>query len=1101
MKQTLRLRGGLCPENKPFIHPFYRIFIILTIVLVSCVCSIAQVPTSSPEAGPAAGAAQYISGTVLSAANDEPLQGATVKLKHTNIITLTDENGDFSLQTNRREGLLEISFLGFVTQEVPFSGTDQKLAISLEPDEGVLDEVVVSTGYQEIPKERATGSFFLIDSATFNRNNSTSILERLEANTSGLLVNHNKSQNTQSDLIIRGRSTILGDDKPLVVVDNFPYEGDIGTLNPNDVESISILKDASAASIWGTRAGNGVIVITTKKGRYATKPKVSIDASLTIGQKPDLFEAPWFESGQWLGLEQFLYSMGAYRTAISNGYGLISPAVEIMDQAKRGLISSSDSLERINALSPHDVRNDMARHLYRSTFRQQYLANIVGGGQNNNYYFSVGYDRNLGREKTDSYGRFTLTAKNSYNFFRDKLKVSADLFLSSTNNTSGAGSYVPFSPYERLIDDNGYPLSTSDGTLRASYLDSAGAGYLLDWHYRPLEESKGNIHNGLTAYRINTGIVYKIAKGLKATLMYQYQKNATAKKTIYGADSYFVRNQVNRLSSIDYNTGEVVRPIPIGAIVDLAHSQYTSNYGRMQMNYEALFGRDHSLSVMAGFEVRDDNAESDSHRLYGYNEDTGINRNSVINFNEEYPLYYRSRSTARVATNISNGFTADRYVSYYSNASYTYKNRYTLSASARKDESNLFGVKPNQKGVPLWSAGVLWDVSKEGFYNIYWLPELRFRASFGYSGNVSKGISSYLTANAVNNISPWGLPYNVIVNPPNPSLGWEIVKIINTGIDFKSRNGRLSGSVEPYWKYGIDLFGRVPLAPQIGVDAYTNNSANTFTKGLDVTLHSRNLIGGFRWDSDFLFSVNHDEITDYKESAGSNFSVITKGYANPVVGNPYYSVYGFKWSGLDETGSPTAYFNNEKSTEYAQIKNSLDRGDMAYIGSSVPVTHGSLRNTFTWHAIELSFTIGYRLGYYFRRSSLNNGALYSISGFRNSTDYENRWMVRGDERLTNVPALIYPSNTNRNDIYTYADILVEEADNVKLRDIRCSWNLAHTGIPFMRDLANAQIFMFLNNVGYLWRANGAGLDPDNPMPSITSVSAPFTVSFGFKASL
>ncbi|SDE94457.1 TonB-linked outer membrane protein, SusC/RagA family [Mucilaginibacter pineti] len=1020
-----------------------------------------------------------------------PLVGATIINKTDGKAILTNDKGEFIL-TAQNGDQITTSFIGYqpyvftVTNNLPFQN------IVLHASLNKLTEVIISTGYQQLSREKTTGSFVVIDSALLNRKVGTNVLDRLDGITSGLLFNKNRVA-SQSEFNIRGRSTINGEDKPLIVVDNFPYEGNLDNINPNDIKSINILKDAAAAAIWGTRAGNGVVVITTFKGNYNAKQVINFNANVTIGKKPDLYQAPWFSSSDWIGVEKFLYDQGAYTDAINSGYLPVSAAVDIMDQGAKKMISSADSLKQINALKNYDVRKDMLKYLYRLSVNQQYAFNVNGGGDRNKYFVSVGYDRNLASKMTDSYNRFNLTANNSYRFLKDKLELTTGLLFTSSSYKSG-NTYSPQSPYDRLADENGNALAVQNN-LRSGYVDTVGKGNLLDWHYRPLDENYANSKSNLTSYIINAGLNYNILPGFSASLLYQYQKQSTVGEVLNNADSYTARDLVNSLSSIDYSTGAVSRVVPVGGIFNSRIEQLTSNYGRFQLNYNKSIGADHSLSAIGGVEVRDNFAESISQNLYGYDESTRVNSNSAINFNNDYALLYGG--STRISAGQESSYLTDRYVSYFANATYAYKSRYTLSLSARKDESNLFGVKSNQKGVPLWSAGFGWDISKEAFYDFSWLPYLKLRGSYGYTGNVSKTISAYLTANVIGT-NIYGPTYSGIINPPNPSLKWEKNKIINLGLDFSSKSGVISGSIEPYIKDGVDLFGTSPLAGQTGVLSFQGNFAQTSTKGLDVTINTINLNGRFKWYSTFLFSTIRDKVAKYTASENTNGAIVTFPFDNPIVGNSYFSLYAYKWAGLDGNGNPQVYFDGSPSSDFSSISNSLNRSNIVRVGSAVPTTFGSLRNTFSYGSLALSFNITYRLNYYFRRTSLES-TVYGPLGFQNNIDFANRWMKSGDELKTSVPSLLYPDDGSRQ-IYTSSDILIEKADNIRLQDIRLEWNLKKL-TPLTKYFSALQLYAYLNNVGYIWKANKLGLDPDNPNPTITNTSIPLTISFGIKATL
>lgn len=1041
--------------------------------------------------------------TIKGKVSDEkgtPILGVTVKVKSTEKLTLSDSNGEFSINVPNDNAILVFSYLGYSSQEIEVKNNFNPNVI-LKSLIAQLDEIEINTGYQTLPKERATGSFTVVDSTLLNRRISTNILDRLDGVTSGLLTTKSSLRGVDDKLMIRGRSTLFGEEAPLIILDNFPFEGDLENINPNDVKSVTLLKDAAASSIWGTRAGNGVIVITTYKGNYQNRQKVSLNTNVNIGEKPNLYQAPWFTSAQWIEIEQFLFNKGAYNTVINNGYGVISPAVEIMAQRRANKISATDSLRLMDELKQYDVRSDMLKYLYRPSINQQYALNVSGGSDKHKYFVSAGYDHNRNNDITDSYERFTLNTNNTYRLLRDKLEISAGVMLTMSKSMSNSQAYrQPGSPYERLMDENGMPLAVRNG-LRLQYVDTVGGGRLLDWHYRPLDERQPRSENALNSYLINVGVDYTVLKGLKLSLLYQLQQQTVKREVDYDADSFYTRDLINRVSKINYTTNTVTSPVPLGSVLDLGNSQMTSNKGRLQLGYHNTIGQLHQINAIAGLEIRDTFTDRLEQRMYGFNPDLYTNANAAIDFTKDYPLLYNPNSITKLDARQGSGYVLDRYFSYFGNLAYTYRKRYTLTVSARKDESNLFGVKPNQRGVPLWSAGLLWNLADEPFYHLSWLPQLRLRGSFGYSGNVSKSLSAYLTATPdANNV--YGVRYNIIVNPPNPSLKWERVKIINLGLDFGSKHNRINGSIEPYLKYGLDLFGDGPLAPQTGTTTYRGNTANTLTKGIDFSLNTVNLHknSGIQWQTNFLFSFNKDKVTKYLVANGTNATVITATGANPLVGNPYFSLYAYKWAGLDQLGDPQAYLNGQPSKDYAGLANSLDRSNIQFMGSSVPAKFGSIRNTITYKSLALSFNITYRLGYYFRRNSLNNATVYSTTGFTSNVDYEKQWAKPGDEAITSVPILRYPNVAQRNNIYTYADILIEPADNIRLQDIKLNWRLK--GFRWVdRHFKNLQVYCYANQLGYLWKANQYGLDPDAPRPDINNTSFRRSIAVGLKVDL
>eukprot|EP01132_Coremiostelium_polycephalum_P013360 gene13360-16287_t len=987
--------------------------------------------------------------------NGKWLKGASVIVKGTNKSTVTDDYGYFVLHNVEEKSTLLISYVGFEIKEIP--AVENIGAVKLSLSTGRLEEVqIVSTGYQNIPKERATGSFVLVDSALLNRRVSTNILDRLDGVTSGLIFTNNRNhQFGQSNIEIRGRATLFSNPDPLIILDNFPYDGDLSNINPNDIENVTILKDAAAASAWGARSGNGVIVITTKKGSLNTKAIVSLNANVNIGGKPDLYYSPQLTSSEYIDIEQFLFNKGAYNNNIKNGYSALSPAVEIFLAKRNGTISTVDSINKINQLKGFDAREQLLKYYYKPIVNQQYQASVSGGGPTQKYFLSAGYDKNANGSVGNSYSRVTLNANNTYYFLNNKLELFSSILYTNSKTESIPGIAMAY-PYSQLADENGAPIVVA-AKLRPSYAASAGGGKLLNWLFRPLDELNkrfNNNKNDLTDYRINLSLSYKIMLGLKASAYYTYEKGNSENTTLHELESYYSRNFINTFSQIT-NTGAVVYPVPMGGIQEAILTNMKSHNGRFQLNYEKLW-QNHSVNAIAGYEIRSNNNFSSSNTLYGYNPETASNQNVAVNYTGLFPSFYGSGSD-KIPTGISQLGTDNRFVSFYFNGAYTYSQKYIASLSLRRDESNLFGVTINQKGVPLWSAGLAWNLS-----------------TFGYTGNVNTNISAYLTAKSLNEFQIYNAYSTRIFNPPNPSLKWEKIKNLNLGLDFSIKGDRLTGSVDYWTKSGIDLIGNSPIAPQTGITLFTGNSANTFTKGVDLQFNSINLNGFLKWQTTLLYNYSSSKVTDYKVANGTNSNVVSANFNNPLQGYPYYSIFSFRYGGLNASGDPQGYLNGVLSTDYNGILNSKNRSELIYNGSAVPTSFGSLRN-------------------YFTRPSLDNSVIYSGAGNNYTVaDYTNRWQKPGDELTTNVPSLVYPIDLSRSSLYTYSDVLVEKGDHIRLQDMRLGFSFGKKNTPFR----NLNLFTYINNIGILWRANKNQIDPDYPTdkkPS-TNILQPVTLS-------
>ncbi|MES2456267.1 MAG: SusC/RagA family TonB-linked outer membrane protein [Bacteroidota bacterium] len=1028
-----------------------------------------------------------IKGKVVDSAG-VPLSGATVKIKGTNRITRTDINGEFVLDNVEDNGILVISYLGYESREI--GAAKNILFIKLAVATGKLEEVnvTINTGYQILSKERATGSFVHIDSTLINRSVSTSLIDRLNGVTSGLIFNKPSPGINLPALSIRGRSTLFANADPLIVLDNFPYEGNINNINPNDVASITVLKDAAAASIWGVKAGNGVIVITTKKGRKSAAPQITFNASNMLTAKPDLHYQQWMSNADYLGMEQFLFNKGYYEDNINNGYSAISPAVAIMLQRRNSQISSSDSLTAINQLKGYDIRKQMEQYLFRPSHNQQFALSVNGGGQNSSYYLSAGYNKDQQSLTTNNSDRLTLNLGNQFSFLNNKLQVTTGLLLTLSNQKSSNNTYsIPFTPYDNLIDEQGNPLAiVSETGLRKQYTDTAGKGLLLDWNYRPLEENYPNTKNNQTDYLIKTGAKYAIFSGLDLSLSYQYQKGNGLNNTLYSPEAFYTRNQINSFSVIDAG-GNLSRPVPTGSINSDQHNSYYSHYLRTQLSYSRLFSENHRVDLLGGAEWKNARGEATASTRYGFNPSTYSH--IPVDYLTNYIQYFNGW-TANIPEGASQSYTIDRFRSIFFNGAYTLFDRYTLSASTRKDESNLFGVDANQKGVPLWSAGLMWNLSKEKFYHWALIPNLKLRATYGYNGNLDRSTSAYLTARNLG-VNNWNAPYSSVINPPNPSLRWERVENMNFGFDFSSKGNLISGSIDYFIKKGNDLIGNSPLAPQTGVIQFRGNSANTRTSGMDLVIQKNTISdAAFQWQSHFLLSYNKEIVTQYKVKQGTNLSIVNANYNNPLEGYPYYSLFGFKSAGLDENGNPQGFHSDEISKDYPAINNSTVLSQLEYIGSASPLVYGSLRNTFRYRNLELSLNLTYKLGYYFRRTNVFSGSRYTY----NTAGYPDRWQQPGDETKTIIPAMRYPLNSSADAFFRATSQLAEKGDHLRFQDIRLSYQFSSAGITKL--FKNLQVYAYANNLGLLWKATDKALDPDD---SASSYIQPKSISLGLSA--
>ncbi|WP_255563131.1 SusC/RagA family TonB-linked outer membrane protein [Mucilaginibacter sp. 21P] len=940
-----------------------------------------------------------------------------------------------------------------------------------------MHEVTVSTGYQELPKERATGSFVAVDKALINRSVSTDILARLKDMVPGLSFN-----TIGTRISIRGQSTLFSNADPLIVVDGFPYNQPVENINPNDVVSISVLKDAAAASIWGSRAGNGVIVITTNKGAYNHPMKVSVNSNITVGGRPDLDYQPQMSSADYIDIEKRLFAAGYFDAAAQSiNHQPLSPAVELLYAHRDGSLDQSALDAQLLALSQQDVRKDLSRYFYRPSVNQQHAFSLDGGSATQKYFFSAGYDKNLDNAVGNGFDRLTLNGSNTWTTQNGRLSVSAAGYLTETKTAldnpgplTWNNGYKLF-PYATLADGSGTPLAVTHD-LREEFVNAAPAAGLLDWQYRPLQELRtADNHQQSTEVRFNTGIKYRLLPGLSTQLLYQYDHLLSDSRHLYDQNSFFARNMINQYTQVDQD-GVLSFPVPKGGIIDFGTGTSVNHDGRLQLNYDGNFGSKHEVSAIAGYEVQSLRVQGNEHRGYGYDAEHGTMQQ--MDGVDYFGYYDNPYGGDIIPLGLTERDATDHYLSYYANGAYTFDRRISVSGSARLDRSNLFGVNANQKGVPLWSTGTAWEISKERFYHLQFLPYLKLRATYGYNGNINKSLSAYTTASYFDgsgNITQ--LPYAQIINPPNPNLRWERNRQINLGLDFATAQNRISGTIEFYFKKGLDLIGNTSYPPSSGISLFRGNNASTSGHGFDLNLSSRNLMGALQWSTVFLASYVTDKVTQYgQESYASDF--LESGYLGGFAqaGRPLFAVYSYASAGLDpKTGDPRGYVNGQPSSDYAAIINGATPTNIKYDGPSRPVVFGALRNTLAYKALSLSFNISYRLGYYFRRSSIFYGNDQGLSSQHG--DYALRWQKPGDELHTTVPSLPAQTNLQRDQFYRLSSDLVDKADNIRLQDVNLSYRFAKGSIVLL-PRADLQVFLYANNLAILYRANKSGLDPD-----------------------
>lgn len=1017
-----------------------------------------------------------LTGSILDS-TQQPLEGAIVELISTHHKTTTKSDGSFTLKAGKMPDSIKITYLNYEGRTLPVN-LDTPMTIFLRFSVKQLEEITVNTGYQKISRERATGSYTFLDNKTLNLQVGPSTLSHLEGLANGVLFDHNSNRPA---ITIRGLSTIYGNQNPLVIVDNFPYDGDLNNINPDDIENISVLKDAAAASIWGTRAGNGVIVITLKKAKRNRSLQVNFSSVLTLADKPDL---SWFKpiaSSDFIDVEQMLYSKGFYTNLINSvSRPALTPVVELLIKKTNGQLSAAEADSRNNALRNLDVRNDFSKYLYSNGVNTQYSLSLEGGADALTYHVSASMNRNSNELKA-TYNRVNLYTDNSCKL-SNALLLTTSLYYTQSRSGSGRSGYglgnfngQQLYPYAQLADAAGNSLALN--VYREPYIDTAGNGKLLDWKYYPLDEYQQTTSSTNTQDIIaNAALQYTLAKGLSFSANYQYQRQIKLTESLQDINSFAARDLINRFSQINRSTGVVKYIVPLGGIFNSTKAIIETQNARGQINYQKNWGK-HDISLLAGAEIREIISTGTSARVYGYNDELATV--GAVDLVNTYPTFITGAAQAIPSGNSFSG-KRNRFTSLFFNGAYTYRSKYMISASARKDASNLFGVEANQKGVPLWSSGFSWAVSKEPFFHLPWLPVLKLRLTYGSSGNVDINRSAVTTIGYIPNGAQYtNLPYANVTQFPNPSLRWEKVYLFNAGIDFATKSSFLSGTIEYYTKKGLDLFGNAPIdyTTGLGTGYLTQNIANIQGQGLDIQLQARPTKGQLKWMPSLVFNFALGRVTKFNQTATQGTAYLSSGESiTPLEGKPVYSLLSYPWAGLDPaTGDPQGILNGLLSKDYTALTGpAVGVSDLVYRGSAVPLYWGNFLNSFVYKNWSLSINMVYKLGYYFRSTSINYSTLFSSAA--GHSDFASRWQQPGDENRTYVPSLIYPTTTARDNFYSNSDILVEKADHIRLQFINLSYDFRPKNAR--AAFQKIQVYLNANNLGIIWKSNQKGIDPD-----------------------
>lgn len=992
-----------------------------------------------------------VKGIVEDAETGKGLYGAKIRIKGSNKVTFTNENGEFTLLKLDKRDVLQIDYIGYITKEIKVARDLGK--IKLEVSVNDLDAVsVVNTGYQRIKPTQVTGAISTLGTREYESRISTDFASGLINKLPGLTINSDikftsstySPTNKNGLFNIRGLSTITGNQNPLIVLDGYPTELLLNDINPNEIGSVTILKDAAAAAIYGVRAANGVVIIERKQA-VAGKPRFAFRTTIGVKPKEDYSGYRWAPGDTYTR-----YLKALARTPDWNfftKYGDPLPdADQLVYKRNSGIITQEQMDSQLAALTSYNNNEDYSRLFTRDAFNQQYNLNVSGGSENVSYYFTVGYLNNSLNQIKSGNRQFQLTGRTTFKFSkRLSLELTTEYIDRSFDNVP-VPDISQFYPYERFQDAAGNPATTFQGSNTNSEFNKSkmALGYLDNMYYPLVDVNEINNQSRTVDNRFTGNFKYLLNGGFKLNFGGIYESSTTNQRNYAGAQSSVVRQNIN------YYTNAATNPftlgIPNGGYLQQTAARLNSYTFRVQLDFNKNIGKDHSINAILGSEIRGVVNQSNSSPLFGYNDNTLISqpvdyKSVTSSFSNVY--YYNAPLT--YAQLFNQQYTDDRYLSGYFNIVYAFKEKYSVTSSIRIDQSNLFGQDPKYRYKPLWSLGAAWNVNKEGFMkNADWITSLKLRIAEGLSGNVAKAsLPQIVASSTINYVTPSASEALSLLTVANSGLRWEKTNNFNIGVDYALFN-RINGSVDYYIKKSSDLLGNTQIDATKGVSSALVNQASIKNQGLEINLHADWISRkNFNWNTGFAFAKNTSKVLDvYQDlsySSGSRPVIISQMANGYIKGYPIGQQFSFRYAGLNNKGIPLVY---DPNGNVVQLNTNTNPGT-AFLkdeGSYIPKYNMGLSNRVDIGNFYVYAMVNFYTGFRVRTPYPTPSAVRPIKGS------ENFWQKAGDELNpgtvmgnTDGIAAIYYFN-----ITPYLDTYTVNGAYMTLGDLTASYNLGNT---------------------------------------------------------
>ena len=1046
----------------------------------------------------------------------EPLSGASIIVAgDPKILGSSNLRGEFVLLNVDSKANIIIAYMGY-----------EPIVLPAKPDLGIIRmefrttdlsevEVTFNTGYQQISKERSAGSFskpnlkVMLDRSA----GSPTLLNRLE----GLIPGLSSGAGGNGGIVIRGTTTLNLNTEPLYVVDGIQVSREIfDNLNVQNVEDITVLKDATASSIWGAKAANGVIVVTTKRGKAGDKLQIDYDGYFGFNGRPDRYYIPRISNAEHIALARELfpeYSAATSWASLKSLNGSIPPHLQVLYDAKRNIITLAQANFKLDSLSKISNTEQINDLLIRDASILNQTLSVSGGGKVHSFYGSAQHIGRVSNTPAERDNTYQLLLNNQFTVSkRIKINVNAEINNRMTRNgnvTIPGG--IADNEYQLLKDANGNSLNVNWAGI---FVDSLRTNYQtrsrINLDYNPIaEQSRAYSTNNTLSARFQGGGTIDLFKGLRFTGTYGYNYASTAGRSIRDENNYDVRVLKTRFTVSPTLTSIPVYNLPqFGGTLETTNALTKSWTIRNQLTYDRDWNK-HQVTAMFAQEARSEQTVNSNGYFWGW-DDASQTYTQVDALRLQNTIAGVTGSVSGLnLLNLSPNareLPIARQTSYVASAAYTFDRKYSINASWRIDESNLFGFDKSAQNKPVYSIGAKWGLGNEEFMKpVNWLNRLDLRLTYGITGNAPRpgqaaSFDIFAATVNINAVNGSGL---ALQTPANSKLTWEITRNYNVGLDFAVLKNRLSGTVDVYLKKTSDLIGIVVTSPLSGYASVIGNFGDLQNKGIDVGLNSVNVRSrNFAWGSSLILGYNKNKLTKLNISnvpttgAGMVGTSLTQGRTQ-MVGQSLYSLYAYDYAGLNASGDPQIRLADGTLTAAPNTSLPIDILRMGV--TQAPLSAG-LGNNFQYKSFNLSVNMIFNSGHVIRDPRVNT-ASGVIAGNNYQAGFLQRWKVSGDETRTDIPRYVANSAINAArdlNYYNQGSTRILSADYLKIRDISLSYTLPQLVARKIR----AQSISFRCNVNniLLWTANDLNFDPEvnrSGFEQITNIRpAQGTVSLG-----